>query len=32
MSPDLWKAKKIIDSTLHPGETGPRCGQEILED
>ena len=19
MSPDLWKAKKIIDSTIHPG-------------
>lgn len=21
MTPDLWKAKKIIDSTLHPGTT-----------
>jgi hypothetical protein len=19
MTPDLWKAKKIIDSTIHPG-------------
>ena len=19
MSPDLWRAKKIVDSTLHPG-------------
>ena len=20
MTPELWKAKKIVDSTLHPGE------------
>lgn len=22
MTPELWQAKKVLDSTLHPGETG----------
>jgi hypothetical protein len=21
MTPDLWKAKKIVDSTIHPGSS-----------
>lgn len=24
MTPELWKAKKIVDSTLHPGMAVPR--------
>lgn len=23
MTPELWKAKKVVDSTLHPGATSP---------
>lgn len=23
MTPDLWKAKKVVDSTLHPGAASP---------
>jgi hypothetical protein len=27
MTPELWKAKKIVDSTIHPGTYG--CGEQI---
>jgi sideroflexin-5 len=29
MTPDLWRAKKIIDSTLHPGK-GHKIVQEDI--
>ena len=25
MTPELWKAKKIVDATLHPGTVSPRA-------
>ena len=34
MTPELWTAKKVIDSTLHPGAlllTAPLKHEEVLE-
>ncbi|MCJ1296821.1 hypothetical protein MMC34_008389 [Xylographa carneopallida] len=30
MTPDLWQAKKIVDSTLHPGESPTSYTKEFL--
>ncbi|KAF4866433.1 putative mitochondrial transport protein fsf1 [Colletotrichum siamense] len=30
MTPELWKAKKVVDSTLHPGTRPPDTGEPVL--
>ena len=29
MTPELWKAKKIVDATLHPGTVPRGLGQPL---
>jgi len=30
MTPELWQAKKIVDSTLHPGMIASQCCLHII--